>query len=266
MVLLCVQLPYAEIAFAKEVRFIPHASLSVTKYEVVRRSVAKGLPDGTSFPEISLDYTYKFLGVGGTLFKNSYYLDMFYQRSSDEASSFSVDNPTIPDSVLSAVFNGRRRDYSLTLGKKILDGQAGIYVGYKEGKSGGPQPQGDYLSFEEKGFFIGGNYGWLISDLGVISLNLAYAKMDGNRTQKRKIVYNGQSITLDFNGNGDTDGLSYGVAWASRITEYLSYSVGLEVRRYSFDNIKDVNPEKYSFTDNIEETFSGITVSTYYSF
>ena len=267
MALFCMQLPYAQIAFAKDVRFIPHVSVSITKYEVTKRAVVGGLPDGNDFPEMSLNYTYNLLGVGGTLFNNSYYFDIFYQRSSDEVSSFSVENPAVSGSVLAATFNGRRRDYSLTFGKKILDGQAGIYAGYKEGKSGGPQqPQGDYLSFEEKGFFIGGNYGWLISDLGVISLNLAYAKMDGNRTQKRTTVYNGQNIILNYNGNGDTDGLSYGVLWASRLTQNLSYSVGLEVRRYSFDNIKDVNPEKIPFMDSIVETFSGITFSTYYSF
>ncbi|RUM93697.1 MAG: hypothetical protein DSZ28_07040, partial [Thiothrix sp.] len=71
---------------------------------------------------------------------------------------------------------------------------------------------------------------------------------------------------IDFNGNGDAEGLSYGTTWSSRLTEHISYSVGLEVKQYSFDNIKDVNPKQVPFTDKIEETFRGITFSTYYSF
>lgn len=252
---------------AKDMRFVPRVSVSVSQYEFTKPTTVNGLGEGKNFPETSFDTTFKFLGLGATVFKNSYYFDIFYQHSTKEETSFSIEDPAIPtpDHRFSVSVDARRRDYSFTFGKKILDGRAGIYAGYKEGKTGGPQPQGEHLSFEEKGFFIGGNYGWLISDAGVISLNLAYAKMDGNRIQKTNTGLEDKGFEVNFNGNGDAEGLSYGANWSSRLTDRMSYSVGLEVRQYTFDNIKDVNP-KFSFTDEVEETFSGITFSTYYAF
>jgi hypothetical protein len=89
--------------------------------------------------------------------------------------------------------------------------------------------------------------------------------MDGNRTQKTNTGLEDKGFIINLNGNGDAEGLSYGASWSSRLTDHISYSVGLEVRRYTFDNIKDVNPQ-ISFTDEVEETFNGITFSTYYSF
>lgn len=266
MALLLLQPLSTKTAFAKDVLFVPRMSLTVAQYEFTKPPTVNGLGAGTDFPEVSFDLTFKFLGLGGTIFKNSYYLDLFYQTSTNENISFIAEDPAIPGGNFSANFDARRRDYALTFGKKIHDGRASIYAGYKEGKTGGPQAQGQHLSFEEKGFFIGGNYGWLISDLGVISLNLAYAKMDGYRTQKSTTGFESQGFIIDLNGDGDADGLSYGATWSSRLTDHISYSLGLEVRQYSFDNIKDVNPEKVPFTDEIEETFRGITFSTYYSF
>jgi len=252
---------------AKDMLFVPRVSVAVSQYEFTKPTTVNGLGEGKSFPEVNFDVTFKFLGLGGTVFKNSYYFDMFYQHSTNEETSFSVEDLAIPtlDHRFSVSVEARRRDYSFTFGKKILDGRAGIYAGYKEGKTGGPQAQGEHLSFEEKGFFIGGNYRWLISDIGVISLNLAYAKMDGNRTQKTNTGAEDKGFIINLDGNGDAEGLSYGASWSSRLTDHISYSVGLEVRRYTFDNIKDVNPQ-ISFTDEVEETFSGITFSTYYSF
>jgi hypothetical protein len=254
---------------AKDMLFVPRASVSVSQYEFTKPTTVNGLGPNfdKDFPEVSFDLTYKVLGVGGTLFKNNYYFDLFYQQSSNEEATYTVEVPDAGE--LTNSFDGRRRDFSFTFGKKILDGRAAIYAGYKEGKTGGSQSLGQHLSFEEDGFFIGGNYGWFISDIGVISLNLAYAKMDGNRTQKSitGLGSEGRPVYgIDLNGNGDANGLSYGATWSSRLTEHLSYSVGLEVRQYTFDNIKDVNPNRNPFTDEVEETFSGITFSTYYSF
>jgi len=263
--LLLLQPLCTKTSFAKDVLFVPRMSLSVMQYEFTKPTTVNGLGDDKDFPEISSDLTFKLLGLGGTLFKDSYYLDLFYQTSTNESSSFTAEDPAIPGGTFSGNFDGRRKEYALTFGKKIFDGRAGIYAGYKDGKTGGPQSQEQHLSFEEEGFFIGGNYGWLVSDLGVISLNLAYAKMDGNRIQKTNTGFEEQGFIIDLNGNGDTEGLSYGATWSSHLTDHISYSIGLEVRQYSFDNIKDINPE-IPFTDKAEETFSGVTFSTYYSF
>ncbi len=251
---------------ANDLLFVPRVSLSIAQYEFTKPPTIGGLPGNGTFPRVKFDTTFKVLGAGGTLFKNSYYFDLFYQKSLQESESFTVENIGLPNnaSFTVSIDDVRRRDYSLTFGKKIFDGRAGVYAGYKSGKTGGPQPQGEHMSFEEKGFFVGGNYGWLISDLGVLSVNLAYAKLDGNRTQKTNTGFEPDFI-VDFNGNGDAEGLSYGTTWTSRFTDHVSYSAALEVRQYTFDNIKDVNPQ-VTFTDEIEEKFSGITFSVYYTF
>lgn len=265
MALLLLQPLCTKTSFAKDVLFVPRMSLSIMQYEFTKPTTVNGLGDGEDFPELSTDLNFKLLGLGGTLFKDSYYLDLFYQTSTNESSSFTAEDPAIPGGTFYGNFDGRRREYALTFGKKIFDGRGGIYAGYKDGKTGGPLPQEQHLSFEEEGFFIGGNYGWLVSDLGVISLNLAYAKMDGNRIQKTNTGFEEQGFIIDLNGNGDTEGLSYGATWSSHLTDHISYSIGLEVRQYFFDNIKDINPE-IPFTDKAEETFSGVTFSTYYLF
>jgi hypothetical protein len=250
--------------FAKDLQFVPRASISVAKFEFSKPPTANALPGGGAFPEVKFDMNFKLLGVGGTLFKENYYLDVFYQKSLEDKASFSVEIPGDKGGRYSDNFKGARRDASFTFGKKILDGRASVYGGYRSGKTGGPQSQGRHLSFEEKGFFVGGNYGWLVSDSGVLSVNLAYAKLDGNRTQKA-ITGVEAFPYISLNGEGDTKGLSYGVNWSSRLTDHISYSAGLEVREYDFKKIKDVNPQ-IRFLDRVNEKFTAITFSTYYSF
>jgi len=205
---------------------------------------------------------YKSLDIGGILFKNSHCLDMLYIGSLNEKISFSIEDPALPGGSFSSDFNGTRRDYAFTVGKKILNGRAGLYTGYKVGKTGGSQPLGQYLTLEEKGFFVSGNYGWLIADAGVLTLNLAYAKLDGLSSQKTITGFEYLGFSVDFGGTDDVEGLSYGANWSSHLTDHVSYSVGLEVEEYTFKNITDPN---ISFTDEIEEKLSSITFSTYYS-
>ena len=139
------------------------------------------------------------------------------------------------------------------------NGRAGLYTGYKVGKINDFQPLGQHLTFEEKGFFIGGSYGWLIADAGLLSLNLAYAKLDGRRRQKTVTGFKDLEFSIDFEGTGDAEGLSYGASWSSLLTDYVSYSIGLNIEEYTFKNITDPN---VSFTDEIEEKLSDIAFST----
>ena len=153
----------------------------------------------------------------------------------------------------------KRKDYAFTVEKKRLNGRAVLYRGYKVGKTVDSQPLGQHLTFEEKVFFVGGNYAWLIADAGVFSLNLAYAKLDGRRSQKPIAGFEDLGFSIGFEGTGDPGGLSYGANWSSRLTNHVSYSIGLNIEEYTFKNITDPN---VSFTDEIEEKLSNTTFST----
>ena len=66
-------------------------------------------------------------------------------------------------------------------------------------------------------------------------------------------------FSIDFEGTGDAERLSYGASWSSRLTDHVSYSIGLNIQEYTFKNITDPN---VSFTDEIKEKLSNITFST----
>lgn len=205
---------------------------------------------------------YKSLGIGGILFKNSHCLDMLYIGCLNGKVSFSIENLALPGGSFSSDFDGACRDHAFTVGKKILNDRAGLYTDYKVGKTGGSQPLYQYLTFEEKGFLADGNYGWLIADAGVLTLNLAYAKLNGLSRKKAITGFEDLGFSIDFEGTGDTEGLSYRANGSSRLTDHVSYSIGLKVEEYTFKNITGPN---VSFTDKIEGKLSSITFSTYYS-
>ena len=213
---------------------------------------------------------YKALGIGGILFKNSHCLDMLYIGTLDGKISFSIENPALPGGSFSSDFDGACRDYAFTVGKKILNDRAGLYTDYKVGETGGSQPLYQYLTFQEKEFLVSGNYGWLIADAdagagagaGALTLNLAYEKLNGLSRKKAITGFEDLGFSIDFEGTGDTEGLSYRANGSSRLTDHVSYSIGLKVGEYTFKNITGPN---VSFTDKIEEKLSSITFSTYYS-
>ena len=85
------------------------------------------MPDGSDFPEVKFDVTFIMTGIGLTTAYERYYLDFSYQDSSDESDNFSGVGYL-------EKLSGDRKDYSATLGMRVLDNRGNIYVGYKKGK------------------------------------------------------------------------------------------------------------------------------------
>ena len=198
------------------------------------------------------------------MLKNGYYFDVSYQDSFDEEDSFTLEDPLIPGGVFTETFEGDRRDYALTFGKKILENRGGIYAGYKVGKSQASGNQGETLSFEERGFFIGANYGWPIAGKGFLSLNLAFADLDGDlKEDVTNPAFASLPIPLSMDASSDAQGLSYGVSWSSRLSQKLSYSLALDAKKYTFDNVTDKNPAVIP-SNEFEEEFFGATFSLFY--
>ena len=258
---------------ADELKFVPRGSIAVVSYDFVQSPRPDALaPTGINnneFPEVNFNVTFKMLGVGGTILRNGYYLDVSYQKSLQEEDSFTLEDPVLPGGVFTETFEGDREDYAVTFGKKFLDNSLGLYAGYKGGTSEASGNQGQVLSFKEHGFFVGANYGWRIGDSGVLSVNLAYADLDGDLVED---VNNPAfaspavlAIPLDTDASSDAQGLSYGLSWSSRLTEKLSFSLALDAKKYTFDNVQDKNPIAIP-SDEFEEEFVGITASVFFLF
>lgn len=252
-----------------EVSFTPRATLAFSAYTFTQTERAGALPNsinGGTFPEVKFDVVFQILGIGGTFFSNGYYLDLAASRSADEEDSFKFTPMNFEET-----FKGDRSDTSITFGRKILDNRGAVYIGYKTGTSQADGDQGQSLEFEERGFFIGGNYNWPVLESSVITVNLAYARLDGDLTEKVtnpgfiQITQNNGLPPLDINASSDTTGLSYSIGFASRLTDTLSYSLSYEIKSYTFDNVKDSNPAVIT-SDEFEETFKGLNLSLFFLF
>lgn len=256
-------------AQASEISFTPRASLALTNYKFTQPARTGALAptgiNGNDFPELKFEVTFKVLGVGGTFSNGDYYFDLSAQQSSEEEDTFTLDDPLLAEPFVET-FKGDRQDFAMTLGTRVLENQGSIFLGYKTGKSEASGNQGQYLKFEEKGLFIGANYGWTLGS-GRLSINAALADLDGELTET---VTNPQfaspavlSEPLDINATSDAQGLSYGLSWSSRISKNLSYSLSLDTKKYTFENVKDSNP---SAPKEFEEELTSLMLAVYFQY
>ena len=241
---------FPQNVFAEDdISFIPRAWVGVSDY-----SFKQGAR-GNSFPEVKFDVTFIMAGIGMTTAYDRFYLDLAYQDSTDESDSFNENG-------YYEKLSGDRRDYSATVGMKVLDNRGNIYFGYKNGKSDASGNAGTSLTFEEDGFFVGASYGWVIADAGLLSVNVAYADLDGNL---KEVPGPGYPAGLGMDADSEATGISYGVSWSGRISEKVGYSVSFDANDYEFDDLKD-SSATIALPNKIEETFYTAKVSLSYRF
>lgn len=206
-----------------EVSFIPRVSTGIVEYSLTTPAVP--LKGGGTFPKYRADRTLYLIGVGGTVSKDRFYMDVYAQTTTEDDNTLNASGLGYQET-----FDGKRDDYSISFGYAVTD-DALLYAGYKYGKSSTEGKKGSKSDFKEDGLFVGGAYGWLIKDLGVLSLNVAIAKLDGNVKFENNL--------LPINGTAETVGVTYGVAWKANIDESLGYGVSLNYYNYVFDDLKD---------------------------
>ncbi len=254
---------------AEGVSFTPRATLAFSSYKFTQTERPGALPasiNGGVFPEVKFDVVFQILGIGGTFFKDGYYLDLSASQSADEEDSFEFAPMNFTET-----FKGDRTDTNITFGRKILDNRGTLFLGYKTGKSQAKGDQGQRLVFEEKGFFVGGNYSWPVMQGSVVTLNIAYAKLDGDLTEDVtnpgfiQITQDNGLPPLDINASSDATGLSYSLGFASRLTDTMSYSIAYEIKNYTFDNVKDDDPTVIA-SDQFEEKFKGLNLALFFQF
>ena len=240
---------------AEELQFVPRVWAGVSDYHFKQGPRKGAMPDGSDFPAVHFDATLYMAGIGLTSVYESFYLDLSYQDSSDDHDSFSGAD-------YYEKFTGNRKDYSATLGMKLLDNKASLYVGYKNGKTTGKGHKGTKLTFTEDGFFVGASYAWLIANKGLLAVNGAFARLDGNLKEVPGPIY---PRNLGMDADSKTDGLSYGVSWTSKMTDRWSYSIALDANDYKFSSLKD-NSNNTPLPDDITERLYTARFSIYYSF
>lgn len=240
---------------ADEINFIPRAWLGIADYSFKQAPRRGALPDGSDFPEVKFDATFFIAGIGLTSVYDRFYLDLSYQDSSEETDSFAGAN-------YYEKFKGDRRDYSATLGMRILDNRGNVYIGYKNGKTSGKGNAGTQLVFEEEGFFIGASYGWVIADAGFLVINAAYADLDGNLKEVPGPRY---PSDLNMDADSEATGLSYGISWNGNISENMGYAIALDANNYEFNHLKD-NSATVPLPNKVEETLYTGKVSLTYRF
>jgi hypothetical protein len=242
-----------------DVSFIPRAWIGVSDYSFKQGERAGALPGGNDFPKVEFDVTFIMLGIGLTTAYDRFYLDLSYQDSTDESDDFSGSAGGIS---FSEKLSGDRRDYAATFGMRVLDNRGNVYVGYKNGKSAASGNVGTKLSFEEDGFFVGASYGWVIADAGLLSINAAYADLDGNLNEQPGPGY---PAGLSMDADSEATGLSYGVSWNGKISDQMGYSISFDANDYEFDHIRD-SSTSVPLPDKIEETLYTGKVSISYRF
>lgn len=246
--------PYT-VSAENEISFIPRAWLGVADYTFKQGARAGAMPDGSDFPEVEFNVTFIMTGIGFTTAYERYYLDFSYQDSSDESDDFKGVG-------YSERLSGDRKDYSATVGMRVLDNRGNVYAGYKQGKSDASGNAGTQLKFEEEGFFIGGSYGWVIADTGLFSVNVAYAELDGKLKERPGPGY---PPGLGMDADSETSGLSYGISWSSHLAGNIGYTLSFDANDYEFDHLKDKSTST-PLPNKIEETFYTAKLSISYRF
>lgn len=246
----------------------PRVNLGVTFYEFEQEAGFAIVPNGdpaTRFDIFgpsgsrSLGDTMPFIGLGATLFRDKFFVDVYAQRAMNGDDTGTQDQfpPLIRDRD-DASFD--REEYSISIGYAVVENLA-LYAGYRETSTEfdidtertiiGITPADDIVTFEvteldyeQNGFFVGGNYGWPISNKGALALNLGVAFIDGK-------------VKEDFGETtGETVGITLGMSWTGPLpVENLNYTVGIDGYRYDFEADEDAGLD---FSETVIRVSAGV--------
>ncbi len=217
---------------AADFRFIPRVNVGYMDYSL--RVPSLPVTSGFRFPGTKFGVEFKFLELGGILSWKNYYFSVGGLTSTDES-----DSLVEPAFRYEEKFTGDRKDASMVLGMRPTD-HLSLYLGWKWGRSKADGTLRSELEFKEDGFFIGGNYAWNIADKGLLALNVAVARLDGDLTIDAPAFSApgaGGGFLLD--ATSQTTGLSYGISWHGILTDQLTYSLAVDANLYKFDDIYD---------------------------
>jgi len=257
---------------ALDLTFKPRIEVGVMDYSFKRDAInidSKGL-GVLSESGYELSSTMPLLGIGGTVFMDTFFMDVYLQKAfsgSDKAinSLYHEDASTLDEKRINSEFD--REEYSLSVGYAPGKHWA-WFAGYRKSKTNFTNPtsrnnqsfdtQGepdlairsnitDRIDFKQDGFFLGGVYAFSFGEQSTLSLNLALAQLDGkydSRGNGGKAWFSWpdghESFRQDtrpqsLNFKGDTTGLNIGVTWNRQMGDNLGFSLGVNGYSYDFD-------------------------------
>ena len=257
--------------------------------------------NGTSLNEAKFTASLPIISTSFTVAFDRYFAVLKYeQATSSDSTETSETDRSEPDSI-SANLIGidgsnvevEREDISFTLGARVWKTLA-VFGGYLDGETTlRPQPfcstpatdpnciklnrafqhfiagsftpglnQGDYeQTYSETGWFAGVSYSWNIMEIGSLSLNGAWASMDGkyeDNANDPAEVWEG--ILQKFRYEGDSDGISVGLTWTAPISDNTEYFLDVRVQQYSMTaNDTTGQAAQEDITLKTDETMNGLT-------
>lgn len=162
-----------------------------------------------------------------------------------------------------------REDSGLTLGYSF-ENSLSIFGGYLDGTTTALRPAnyGGILPADSDRFngafyfgmagpFIGVGYATPFGQKATLSLNIAYADMDGD------LLFDNGSFKEKI--EGDSAGFSYGISLSGPLAESMAYRIGIKVNRYEFDDTDYVPaPGRDDFTHDQNFSMFYVGVSNYF--
>ena len=211
-------------SFAADVKIVPELGFSYRNYEYK-------INGDRYFKEIFPAIRYGLNIRSGRFFGNVY-----------GESSIDSNQQTSVNSLFSSGTGAEvsRDDYVLT-GGYLFNKSFAAFGGYKTGKTKVNYNINDsgVNDIKSSGFFAGVNYILPIGKAGAFSANIAYAVLDTDFTVATPTISQNLSPLglnqLDLESDGS--GFSLGLAWNSKISKNLQYSVGWDIQSYEYDDL-----------------------------
>ena len=220
---------------------------------------------GETFKPQLVTFDLSFTGV-----YKSFYATINYDKSIQDDYVYNYDFATQDDAVMQI----SREDSGLTLGYSFanslsvfggyLDGVTTVLIPGNYGAIQDPNPLNHeperfngVFDFAMAGPFIGVGYAVPLGQKATLSLNIAYANMDG------ELLFDlGPAVEKI---DGDTTGFSYGISVSGPLADSMAYRIGIKANRYKFED-KDFIPGVTSddFTHDQNYSIFYVGVSNYF--
>ncbi|MCW8090300.1 hypothetical protein [Alteromonas sp. ASW11-130] len=222
-------LPLSSPAIADEMLFIPRLEAGFAAYDLGFNGVVPLNPQGDVLrTDDSVGSNVFMYRVGATFVYNDFYIDLMGSDSSDFNDVQVIPEfNDIPGVTPVEKWTGDRKELNITVGYQLFE-TGSIFVGFRDGKLDAIGRQNSNFSYESDGFFAGINYGFPITDTGIIAVNFAYVFVDASLDE----TLIGVKIPTS---DGDGDGVKFGVSWIDSISDTVRYTISVDQYRYVTD-------------------------------
>ena len=202
--------------------FSPRVEVGVVDYSIEFVGTIPGA-DGTVRDErnyFSIDPIV--FRVGGTIAYDRYFLDTYYQATTEDSAFQSFPSIRAVES-----WQAEKREASLTFGASVTD-TGYLFLGYRDHQQSAKGANNSRYDLGHNGFFLGGSYGWPVGDAGILSINVGYALLDVELNEK---LFG--AVVPEAEGDGQ--GYKFGIVWSGQFSETVGYNFSFDSYRYKHE-------------------------------